>query len=299
MAGKMRLILRSVVCAVVLAIAIPDDALADEDVIVVRLAVGGSDLLNRLPREILTLALEKSGQPFRFEITDVPYNTPYQRNRKLENGYNVIWGGDYPSREPYWKPVRIPMMYGFTGYRQLVIRRDRQEEFAKIRTLAELGEMRAVLPKNWVMTKVLETAGMNVVYGDTKNILQMVQSGRADYFPGLAIYDSSTITEEFEDLIVEENLLMESTHIDVYFADNRDERLHSAIETGLALAYEDGSLREFLQGHPETKGVATKMRLSQRLVLEMDNPLMRPEAAQVLEEFLKAHDAENVLLSLK
>ena len=237
--------------------------------------------------KLLELALAHvASHPGQYRLSPYP-EAPSQRRAfaLLDDGtLDVVSYGSSPEREAGYLPVRVDLLRGMLGYRQLLVRSQdadrllrlddagmrRQLRFggatdtqqANLEVLRADGFLVQGAPHRERMVDMLEagrfdvyTVGLNELFGELAN-LQQRHAGIAR-LPGVALYYP----------------------FPAYFWVRRDRAaLARLIETGLRASLADGSFRRlFEQAHAAE--IALLRREPQR-VIRLDNPLLPVTAAE-------------------
>ncbi|MFE8072424.1 hypothetical protein QQM79_15305 [Marinobacteraceae bacterium S3BR75-40.1] len=204
----------------------------------------------------------------------------------LEDGIiDVVFLSTSREREAKFRPVRIPLLRGILGYRLLMIRRERQAVFAKVRTLDELrAEFIAGFNPQWADYPIY--AANRIALVDTaaySNLFGMLVGSRFDYIPrGVnEIWEElAHFRTRFPDLAVESHLALYYP-FPVYFFVRRDnEALAKRLETGLNRIKQNGRFAQlFWQYHGEA---IARAKAGSRLIFLLDNPTL-PEDTPAID----------------
>ena len=227
-------------------------------------------------RKLLSLALSKTGIPYRIDDAAFPMSQERQV-RELEAGRTIdvapLPGS--PEREARLLAIRIPINKGVLGWRLGLIRKGDEARFANIKTLADLKKVRLAQGQDWPDTKILAANGIPVITAPSyEGLFKMLEVERFDYFPrGITeIWDEQA--NNAEALEVEPHLALHYQY-DAYFMLNRNAtRLAQEISTGLEQAIADGSSDKLFQAYFGER--LRKAHLETRTVIEMENPLLTP-----------------------
>jgi hypothetical protein len=226
--------------------------------------------------QLLQLALSRSGADHRIEYASVPMNQERQV-AELEAG-RLIDVAPIPAsaeREARLLAVRIPVNRGVLGWRLGLIRRGDQARFDQVSTLAQLKQLRIGQGQGWPDTEILRANGLPVIAGPSYlGLFEMLQADRFDYFPR----GVTEVWEELENrsaaLEVEPRFVLHYPY-DAYFMLNRKStKLAADIERGLERAIADGSFDQLFERHFGER--LRRARLHERVVIELQNPLLTP-----------------------
>lgn len=175
-------------------------------------------------------------------------------------------------------PVRIPIDAGLLGYRVLLIREEDQPSFDRIKSLDDLKAMRFGLMPWWDDTRIMRTAGVSVVDGDSfDGLFHMLSAHRFDAFSrGVSevMRDIGRMKPQLPELAIERHLLLHYP-LPVYFWFSNDAEGRARAErvrAGLSEMAADGSLKEMILAR-YGDDLAT-LHLSGRQLIEIPNPLL-------------------------
>ncbi|WP_331351401.1 hypothetical protein [Cellvibrio sp. UBA7671] len=224
---------------------------------------------------LLNMALTASKQDN--EIIDVKFTEfNYSQARLLRElnfvSNSVAWSMSDDNRNSLLTPIRIPLFKGLLGMRVLLIRKEDQLIFDKIKTLDDLGDFVAGQGAHWPDTKILRDNGLRVVTAmESKSLLKMLKGKRFDYFPRGVVeawYEASL--KKDPSLAVEKNILLAYSS-DLYFyvsADNQE--LAKRIEKGLKILIDNGEFDRYFYNHPRVKESLSQLESNRRRIFYLD-----------------------------
>ncbi len=205
---------------------------------------------------------------------------------------NLYWTSMGDAAERDLRAVRVPLTRGLLGLRVLVIRGDRQVDFERIDTLNQLRPKLGGQGLGWIDTQILLNAGLQVETSRYDLLFSMVQAGRLDYYPRgvLEAYTELDVRHQSDpDLTVEKHLLLAYRSDWLFFTNKHDEKLAHAIETGLALAYRDGSFQRLFASHPVIQEALKRAGLDTRRMIHLDNPFLSDADRAIPESYWMTH----------
>ena len=195
-----------------------------------------------------------------------------------------------PERDEKFYYVKIPIDRGLLGYRLLLIRSADQEKFNAVRTLEDLRHFRFGLLSFWSDVTVLRNNGLEVVAGNTfDGLFKMLDLGNFDAFSR----DINEVQREFEEnkkalpgLAIESGLLLHYPSARYFFVRKTPagQQLSERLEAGLEMMKKDGSLDALFVKHRGNE--IAKLKLNDRRVIELVNPILPPEAAAIPKNLL-------------
>lgn len=229
-------------------------------------------------RQLLTLALERSGEEFVIEQVALNETQP-QLALKLRDGkpINLLWTGTTVEYERQLLPVRIPLLRGLSGFRLLLINQTRQQEFSQIQSLGELASFTGVQGIGWSDVDILKQAGLNISAAPYHTILDMLnRNQQVDYYPrGLveAHVELTVATAQYPLLMAEPRLLLYYPFAIYFFVSPEHPELADALTRGLTRAYVDGSFIALFERYPPIRASLPVLQ-QPRLRLKLANPYL-------------------------
>lgn len=170
--------------------------------------------------------------------------------------------------------IKIDIHNGMLGYRVLLIRKNNQAQFAKVKTLDDLRKFKAGFGIQWGDFKVFALNNLPVNgISNTKTLHKMLDKERFDYFHrGLheAWAEIETNREALPELMVEETIAL-VYDLPVYFMFNKNNKaLKKRFETGLEMIKKDGSFKALFIEH--FADIAIKADLENRTIIPIKYP---------------------------
>ncbi|GGY62354.1 hypothetical protein GCM10011613_02290 [Cellvibrio zantedeschiae] len=202
-------------------------------------------------------------------------------------GNNIIWTMTSKAREQTLRTIRFPLMKGLMGYRVLVIRKEDEEKFAKVKTQQDLVKLSAGQGLHWPDTNILRANQFYVLETMAKeNLYKMLTAKRFDFFPRGII----EIPVE-QDLIRSQNLMVEP-HIllhyptDLYFFVNKNnDELAARLEKGCAIIFKNGEFEKFFSGYERMTAAIDFLSKHKYLIIELENPLISDETLKASRQY--------------
>ena len=229
---------------------------------------------------LLQLVLDQTAEEGRCQLS--PQFTTVMPDRGLallqEGRIDVVSVPTTLRRERELRAVRFDILRGLLGYRVLLIRKQRQAEFAAVRSLAELRRFRLGLGSHWADLPLLQYNGFQVMATPRyESLFAMLARGRFDAFPRGVNEAWQELAEQqgtFPDLRVEPTLALYYPW-PVYFFVRRDNQpLADRLHRGLMRAQADGSLQRLFMEHHGN--LLQQANLAKRRLLFLSNPGLPP-----------------------
>ncbi len=233
--------------------------------------------------EILRTALDKTVTtygPYQLRASNLPM--PKLRYlSELEQGgeITVIWTSTSNQMEQRYLPIRVPLRQGLMGYRVCLITRDMQARIDLVKTVADLKQLVIGQGQNWGDTAVYEAHGIPVMRAKYENLFPMLANKRFDLFPrgvNEVFAEWENYRQTYPDLVVEKNLLIHYVWPYYFFVRHGDQARAERISAGLRKMQKDGSLEAIFRKYHARN--LQRAQLQGRRVIELDNPLLPPDA---------------------
>lgn len=240
------------------------------------------DQRSNYPIALLELALKKAGSTATLQSTSARVSKS-RALHLLETGVevDVVWTMTSIEREKRFLPIRIPLYKGLGSYRLLLIRGEDQPKFSALKDDAALRQQMMSQVHDWVDTDVLRHNKFKVLNASNyQSLFQMLLHKRVDAVPRsvLEIAAEQQLFAE-QGLHIETDWLLHYPGAVYFFVSNKNPQLAEKIELGLRKALKDGSFDLLFQKHFVSQ--LNKMKLSERKLVELENPLLPAETPLV------------------
>jgi hypothetical protein len=211
----------------------------------------------------LTLALEKtlaSHGPYQILRVREPY-TGTRVLREIQTGKTInLHAAPARAREDILAEVtentsitvKVPLMNGLLGYRQLIVRKDDLEKFQQITDENQLKTLIVGQGENWEDVHIYRHNGYTVNDAGTYLALtNMLFAKRFDYLPMSIIEVENMLSsaKNSHQLAVVDNLMLYYPLPLYFYVSKQHPELAARLEQGLQLAQRDGSLDALLETH--------------------------------------------------
>lgn len=231
------------------------------------------------PLQVLALALQHTN--IRYKVTPTRKVVTQRRaieQLKANREINIVWSMTDTIREEELLPVRIPIYKGLTGLRLFLVDEESADLMSPIQQLPELRSFIPIQSYEWPDTKILQANGFEVVAGTTKaQMYNLLKTDRVNFFPRsvIEIWDEMNSNNLPTGLSLEKNLAVHYPTATYFFFNKKNVVLANLVKTGLERAIADGSFDElFASVH---KARLKKAKLDERIIFELENPLLPPE----------------------
>jgi hypothetical protein len=237
-----------------------------------------ADKRSNYPIALVELALKKAGSTATLQSTSARVSKS-RALHLLETGVEVdiVWTMTSIEREKRFLPIRIPIYKGLGSYRLLLIRHEDQAKFSALKDDSALKQLMLSQVHDWVDTDVLRQNKFKVLNASSyQSLFQMLLHKRVDAVPR-SVLEIEAEQQLFaaQGLDIETDWLLHYPGAVYFFVSNKNPQLAEKIESGLRKALKDGSFDLLFQKHFVSQ--LKTMRLSERKLVELQNPLLPPE----------------------
>jgi hypothetical protein len=233
---------------------------------------------NYYPEELLKLALQKTeASDGKVDLKFYPLIIGRNRSRVMlmnKLGLDVLWSSSNHQREQQLLAIKFNLYQGISEYKILLIRKEDQKKFSRVKTLTDLRNFKAGTGMHWQDTQVLRFNNLPVVTSwDYEPMFKMLIAKRFDYM----VRSSHEIWGELDRhpdllLMAEQTLLLHYNQPLYYFVHKENTILAERILRGLNLAKADGSLDALLDSLPGFKIAVAEINNKHRTMIELENP---------------------------
>lgn len=195
--------------------------------------------------------------------------------------------------------IPIPIMKGLLGYRVLIIRAEDQARFAQIARApnverdASLQALRLGIPATWADAGLFRHNGYRVnEEGSFDELFNRQLKGEFDY----ASFGANEIESVFSEraapadtLVIENSLVLYYPFPVVFYVNPTKTLLNERLNRGLQIISDNGELDKlFNEFHGD---VIRRLRLHERQLIKLENPLLPTELKTYQSDLLLANDA--------
>ncbi len=227
--------------------------------------------------ELLRLALTEAGVDADLQ----PSATLMMQERtftELKKGsLQVIWTMTTRQREAEALPIRIPIYKGLIGWRIPLVHASHSDLLASVHNLAQLAAFDAGQARDWPDADILLANGLPVTTtASYSGLFQMLGRQRFDYLPRsvVEVWDEAQ-AHRADGVIVDPFIALHYQAAVYFFVNKQNTALAQKISTGLERALSNGKLNRLFYSY-HAKAIE-QARLSQRILIELQNPLLPKE----------------------
>ena len=238
----------------------------------------GHEQRNSYIMALLQLTLDKAGSHLRLQPSE-HYMEQRRSLRELQLGRSVevVWAMTRRERETELLPIRIPLDKGLLGWRLALVKKQARTPLGAIHDRQALQRLRAGQGHDWPDSQILAHNGLPVITSASyPSLFRMLEAGRFEYFPRslLEIWDEAAQPQNAR-LEVDRHLLLVYPTASYFFVSPGNTRLAGELQRGLEQALADCSFDRLFFAH--YGDALQRARLSERQLIELDNPLLPPD----------------------
>lgn len=179
-----------------------------------------------------------------------------------------------PDREAALLGVPVPLTKGMLGWRIALVRKEKLDQFAGVRSASQLQKFVAGQGHDWPDTAILRASGLPVEVSSTyEGMFKMLEAGRIDYFPR-AVQQVFAERERYPSLAVEPHLVLRYPTDAYFFVNRRNTRLAAEVRRGLEAAIADGSFDRLFYHYFAPQIAAAD--LERRRIIDLPNSVRAP-----------------------
>jgi len=226
--------------------------------------------------KMLNAALAASGYPYTLRLSAMQLSSMRALLALETGGANVMDTGASPKVAERGLILPFPLDLGLSGYRVMLVRRDRLDRLRRIRSDEDLRELSFGQGPDWVDTSILRAAGLKVQEAEFLSLFRMLEAGRFDAFP-LGVDEASNLLRLFGHLapsaVLLEDWCIHYRFARVFAVQLRQPVLAEALTAGLSAIFSDGSARSILSRDAHIGPLIDGQRRLPPKIFELDNRL--------------------------
>lgn len=207
-------------------------------------------------------------------LTGARFVADLKNNKTID----VIWHGTNLQREQDLLAIPIPLTQTLNEYRLLLIRKEDQEKFSRVKSIDDLRKFTAGVGADWPSRTILSSNGLPVVtVANTSLLFTMLKMKRFDYM-SRNMFEVWSEAERYakDDLVVEKTLLLHGGVPFYFFVSRANPKLAERIERGLRIAIADGDFEKLFWSEEQFKRGALELAQNKRQLLELDTQILVP-----------------------
>lgn len=240
--------------------------------------------------DLLKLVLETTKEEFG-EYALVPIVIEMSQGRTSimveKNEIDVTWRMTSAELEDRLQAVYVPLLKGLMGHRIFIIRQDDQARFSQVSTIEQLRKLVAGQGHDWPDVDILRANNFPVSLGGAYDLLFMLEKERFDYFPR-AVHEPWAEIEGNSKFVVEQHIMLKYPAPLFFFVNKENKQLYERLTKGLKTVIENGSFEILFTQHEITKDLFINANLHQRIVFELENPLLTKKTAHAMKNYVNS-----------
>jgi ABC-type amino acid transport substrate-binding protein len=240
------------------------------------------------PLTLLRQMLTQAGMELTPAPTELVMDRPRAIKALMEGQIDITWGALNTEAEARLRPIRIPIFRGLLGQRVFLIRKDRQESFAAVKTLSDLSALTAGQGIGWVDVPILKAAGLTVVSNTYDALFKSLVRGTIDYFPRAApeaVGELQAMGAQYPELMLEPRLLLSYRSDLIFYLRREDEALAAQLEAALRRLHDSGTFGRMFEGDPYVRAGLRVAQLERRVRFAIPNPMLSDEDRAIPDRF--------------
>lgn len=246
---------------------------------------------------LFSLALEAADGDHSFEVVRRVMLVQNRALRALADDrarYDVHYSGYDPDREKEFAMVPFPITRGMLGHRLLAVTAGNQNILAGVKSVEDLKAFRLGSGSDWPDTKILESAGLNVVKGSDANLWPMLARHRFDAFPRgineiMAEIEGDRTQTYGANMAIEKNVILVYRFDHFFYLSQKNRVKAYILEQGLKNAFESGALDAYLQKAGRFQAVFAEMKQNPRRIIRLKNPLWDQSPRQIPDKYWREY----------
>jgi hypothetical protein len=248
---------------------------APADVLRYPRSFSGYENQNNYVLALLQLALDKAGSSLR--LTPSTHSMGQDRaltELALQRNVDVVWAMTSTAREAKLLPIRISIDKGLMGWRVALMAKEHADLLQNVHTMSDLQALQAGQGHDWPDRQILADNGLPVQASSSyEGLFHMLAAGRFDYFPR-SLLEIGREAKSYQGLglTIDPYLLLHYPTSSYFFVSPNNPQLAEILRVGLERALADGSFDALFFEH--NGRFLAQLKLSQRRVLELHNPLL-------------------------
>ena len=226
--------------------------------------------------KMLNAALTASGRQCTLQLSAMQLPSMRALWALMTGGINVMDTGAAPKVAEYGLILPFPLDLGLSGYRVMLVHRDRLDRLRGVHSFEDLRELSFGQGPDWVDASILRAAGLKVHEAEFLSLFRMLEAGRFDAFP-LGVDEARHLLGLYGHLapsaVLLEDWCLHYRFARVFAVQLQRSALTEALTAGLSAIFSDGSARSILAQDAHIGPLINGQRRLPAKIFELDNPL--------------------------
>lgn len=216
----------------------------------------------------------------------------------LQNNHdlNTFITGYSEEREKKLLQVDIPVTRGLLGHRVFMVRKGNETLLQDVKTLEALKKIRMGSGVDWMDTKVLESAGFDVVTSTYQNLWLMLEGRRFEAFNrgiGEVVYEYERIMAQNRPLSLDPHVMISYPFDAFIYVNPQNDAIHRVLSQGLERAYKSGAFLNYFRNHETVKRMVKLIKPTERVHIRLPNPHISDRVKKILPQYWHGFSAVN------
>lgn len=228
---------------------------------------------------LLSLAIEKSGKPYKIKVSQGELTTMRLMESVKAGSIDLFWAATSDELEKELLPVRIPLEKGLLGHRIFIVHKDNQHLLDDVTSLADLRKFTLGQGRGWTDSDILKANGFKVVLAPKyESLFYMIDGKRFQLFPrGVNEPFNELELRPSLELVIDQNVMITYKIPYYLFVTPGRPELAKDIEAGLMTAIADGSFDAYFYNDETTKAVIKQVATVKRRIFALETPSLPPK----------------------
>lgn len=236
--------------------------------------------------EVLEQALAATyAKPDSFKLEYVFVNTDEFTYKLMYNDtYTDMLDITFAIPRPHWEQhlyvVRVPLLFGYMGYRISFIHQDNIEKFKNITDVEQLKSFRLGAGEDWATAAIHKAHGFNTIGTNAPPaLINLLMKKRIDYVARGAteiLREYQKFKPDNNNLLIEPNFMIRIPLPFYFFVNPQKPELGERLHQGLLTLIKTGKYQKIFNKH--FGDFITNLNLNSRTVFNIDNPNISAES---------------------
>lgn len=233
-----------------------------------------TDSRAQYPVKLLEMALRRSGGQYNVEPSSVAMLQARALMQLGDNsGVDVVWTTPSPTRDSGLQRIPIPIEKGLIGWRLLLIKKERSNDFTQLKDDNALRKMTGGQGHDWPDTDILRANQFRIkeIVG-YEPLFDALDQGAIDYFPRSVMEIWAEVdAHRKQNVVIEPSVALHYPNAFYFYVSKSNSKLAGDIKLGLEKMIADGALDKLF--HEYFDEDLKRSNLKSRHIIEMQNPL--------------------------
>ncbi|NLS12922.1 amino acid ABC transporter substrate-binding protein [Vibrio sp. SM6] len=201
---------------------------------------------------------------------------------------DVYWTATSIELESRFAPVRFPIYRGMLGMRIGMIHQKDANMLANVRNKTDMMKYSICSGKTWSDTQILESNGFTIAKSlKYKNIFEMMLAGNRCHLFARGLMEPFNEMRTYPELplAVDKHVMLRYQMPYMFFVNKNNPQLAAHLLQIIEEIFEDGTYEKLFFNEPEVKAVLAQANVSQRVVIELENPYLTEATRSIPKKY--------------